>query len=132
MLADNIAIVIDKQAHDYNTKEITACWQNIWFETLKAIHSRNVDGHGFLLLVSMLKVTLVVFLSRKEYMIKVLLQFLNRLKYRESSQKLLVWNRHLLASPGSLIHSINCQRQIYRFTDLKLYRFSVLITYRES
>ena len=64
-LADNIAVVIDKQAFDCNAKEITACWQNIWFETLKAIHSRNVDGHGFLLLVSILKVSFVV--SFKSY-----------------------------------------------------------------
>ena len=42
-----------------NRKEIDSIWRSIWFETLKSIHSRKIDGFGFKLLTSILKVSCV-------------------------------------------------------------------------
>ena len=36
-------------------------WRNIWFETLKAIHSRKANQYGFSLLTSILRVRILQF-----------------------------------------------------------------------
>ncbi|XP_065051907.1 serine-protein kinase ATM-like isoform X2 [Rhopilema esculentum] len=60
-LADNTDSF--KSEHLRNRKEIETCWRNIWFETMKAIHSRNVDEPGFMLLTAILKADLLVSLE---------------------------------------------------------------------
>lgn len=46
--------------HRSNEKEIESTWQNVWFETMKAIYSRNINEYGYNLLASILKVSSLV------------------------------------------------------------------------